>query len=146
MRSVREETADIIKENMAKIEDMRKSNLVLKEELEHEKKVADRNNKQAEQNIMKLRDDGAKLALKISEELKKKDLISRQISECQQQIEKNRNLLKNPENEFNSSVWYAASYPQEKHQGEGVRAGKEQAELQRSALDQQGAPQADQRP
>lgn len=105
MRSMREETADIIKENMAKIDDMRKSNLVLKEELEHEKKVADRNNRQSEHNILKLRDEGAKLALKISEELKKKELISRQISECQLQIEKNRNLLKNPENEFNSTVW-----------------------------------------
>lgn len=104
-RSVREDTAEVIKSNTKKIEEMKRSNLLLQEELEHERKICERSNKKAEIALMELQQAGSKYAQKISEELRKKEVIAQHISECEAQIENNRKLLKNPENEYNSSVW-----------------------------------------
>ena len=105
VRGQKDETSDLIKLNRSKIEDIRKSNAVLKEELENEKKVCDRNSRQAEDAILKLQKEGVYYSQRINEELRKKDIIAQEIEHCKQQIEKNRNLLNKPEGVEDSGSW-----------------------------------------
>lgn len=100
------DTSELIKSNRSKIEKLQMSNQVLIEEIENEKKVTQRNANEAAKAIAKLKQQGTQFSEQIREELRKKELIASQIEECKIQIEKNRDLLKNPEdNSGTTGVW-----------------------------------------
>lgn len=102
------DTSDLIKSNRSKIEKLQKSNQVLLEEIDNEKKLTQRNASEAAKAIAKLKMEGNQFAEQIREELRKKELIASQIEECKIQIEKNRDLLKNPEDSNGTSgLWYS---------------------------------------
>jgi len=106
VRTHREDTSELIKDNKSRIEEMKKSNAVLREELDNERKVSERNSRQAEEAILKLQKEGVYYSQRINEELRKKEMIGQQIEQCKQQIERNRQLLNKPEGEKNSNLWY----------------------------------------
>lgn len=100
------DTSELIKSNRSKIEKLQMSNQVLIEEIENEKKVTQRNATEAAKAIAKLKLQGTQFSEQIREELRKKELIASQIEECKIQIERNRDLLKNPEdNSGTSGMW-----------------------------------------
>lgn len=100
------DTSELIKSNRSKIEKLQMSNQVLIEEIENEKKVTQRNANEAAKAIARLKQQGTQFSEQIREELRKKELIGSQIEECKIQIEKNRDLLKNPEdNSGTTGVW-----------------------------------------
>lgn len=110
VRTHREDTSELIKDNKSRIEEMKKSNAVLREELDNERKVSERNSRQAEEAILKLQKEGVYYSQRINEELRKKEMIGQQIEQCKQQIERNRQLLNKPEGEKNSNLWYIFPY------------------------------------
>jgi hypothetical protein len=119
-----EATAEVIKENRSRIDDMARSNALLREELLVEQRVSKDNSRRAKEVIEKLHDEGVLYSRKIMEEVKKKELIAEQIAQCTQQLAENKKILLNPTGDKNSA-------PMEKDQGEGGRAREASAKLQR---------------
>lgn len=66
--------ADFIKKNRIKIEDMKKANTKLRDEIETEKKIAEKNNKATSDRILELQKMGVMYAKKIEHE--SKNLVS----------------------------------------------------------------------
>jgi DNA repair exonuclease SbcCD ATPase subunit len=104
-RTLREDGGDLIKANKSRVELMMKSNAILREELQVEQRAAKDNSRRAEEVIAQLQKEGVKYAQKISEEVKKKELIESQIMQCKEQLARNKELLKNPDIDRNSAVW-----------------------------------------
>ena len=100
-----EEVADTLKQNRSRIEEMRNSNNVLREELETERRLAEKNTKLTEETIIKLQKEGVYYAQRVTEELKKKELIAQHIEECRRRVDANKSLLRNPEGDHGSSLW-----------------------------------------
>jgi hypothetical protein len=99
-----ENTSDLIKFNRSKIENLKKSNNVLKEEIFREQRFADTNAKQAEQQILKLQKEGIEISKKIEAEARKRELLDRQIRECQEVISEKRTLIQSTEGEKTSKM------------------------------------------
>jgi hypothetical protein len=99
-----ENTSDLIKFNRSKIENLKKSNNVLKEEIFREQRFADTNAKQAEQQILRLQKEGIEISKKIEVEARKREFLDQQIRECHEVISEKRTLIQSTEGEKTSKM------------------------------------------
>lgn len=94
----------MIKINRSKIEGLKKSNDVLKEEIFREQRFADTNAKQAEQHILKLQREGIEIARKIEVEARKREQLDLQIRECQEVISEKKTMIQSTEGEKSTKM------------------------------------------
>lgn len=101
----KEGTAEVIKENRSRIENMARSNALLREELLVEQRVSKDNGKRSKEVVEQLQASGVQFARQIAEEMKKRELIAAQTQQCREQLAANKKMLLNPDGDKNSALW-----------------------------------------